>query len=85
MYAKGRLPDVDALLFWQIHGVGFCDAVGFVPCVDVWHLAVHTPHSQLVWGGASRRSWACMAKQKQIPIGVIKTNECSQSKSPTFY
>ena len=52
MYAKVRLPDVDALLFWQIHGVGFCDAVGFVPCVDVWHLAVHTPHAQLVWGGA---------------------------------
>ena len=49
MYAKVRLPDVDALLFWQIHGVGFCDAVGFVPCVDVWHLAVHTPHAQLVW------------------------------------
>jgi hypothetical protein len=25
-----------------------------------------------------------MTKQKQIPIGVIKTNECSQSMSPTF-
>ena len=52
MYGKVRLPDVDALLFWQKHGVGFCDAVGFVPCVDVWHLAVHTPHARLVWGGA---------------------------------
>jgi hypothetical protein len=42
-----------------------------------WHATCPT--------GVGRCSWACMAKQKQIPIGVIKTNECSQSKSPTFY
>ena len=72
MYAKVRLPDVDALLFWQIHGVGFCDAVGFVPCVDVWHLSVHTPHAQLVWGGVAvglawqSRSRFPLASSKQM-------------------
>ena len=77
MYAKVRLPDVDALLFWQIHGVGFCDAVGFVPCVDVWHLAVHTPHAQLVWGVAAGLAWQ---SRSRFPLASSKQmNAASQS------
>ena len=77
MYAKVRLPDVDALLFWQIHGVGFCDAVGFVPCVDVWHLAVHTPHAQLVWVVAAGLAWQ---SRSRFPLASSKQmNAASQS------
>jgi hypothetical protein len=77
MYGKVRLPDVDALLFWQIHGVGFCDAVGFVPCVDVWHLAVHTPHAQLVWVVAAGLAWQ---SRSRFPLASSKQmNAASQS------